>query len=191
MMIFPSSPVWADITRQPMWQEEVYRYDTGAFQGSTTWARPLYKYDINAANYEIAKQTSLEAFFNALKGKTTPFLFKDPYAYATSSAITQPATTNMANGSGFYLVQQNSWRVIPDSAFLAISCGRSGTLTAGSHYVASLDNGFITTKVVPSSVWTASFQYFRKCVFESDFAPGSNIWNNFNVSMTIQEIIPS
>jgi hypothetical protein len=96
----------------------------------------------------------------------------------------------MGNGSGFYLFQQNSWRVIPDSAFLSISDTRSGVLNAGSHYVASLDNGWIQTKVAVSSIWTASFQYFRKCVFDAEFAPGSDIWNNFNAGLTIREIIP-
>jgi len=190
MIIFPSSPIWADIVREAMWKEETYHYDSGQFQGSTAWARPLYKYEINAKNYEIANQSSLEAFWNTLKGKTTPFLFKDPYAYATSSAITQPSTTTMGNGSGFYLVQQNSWRTIPDSAYLSIACGRSGVLASGSHYVASLDNGWIQTKVAPSSIWTASFQYFRKVVFDSAFSDQSNIWNNFNAGFTIREIIP-
>lgn len=190
MMIFPTSPVWADITREPRWNEEVYHYDSGAFQGSTPWARPLYTYEIQGKNYEIAKQSSLEAFWNSLKGRATPFLFKDPYAYATSSAITQPSSTNMGNGSGFYLVEANSWRVIPDSAFLSIRDTRSGVLVSGSHYVASLDNGWITVKVAVSSVWTSSFQYFRKCVFDDGFAPGSDIWNNFHVNLVIREIIP-
>lgn len=189
MIIFPSSPVWADITREIMWQEEVTHYDSGRFQGSTAWVRPLYRYDINAANYTEVKQNSLEAFFNALKGRATPFLFKDPYAYQ-AAGITQPSTTSMANGSGFYGLQANSWRVIPDSAFLVITCGRSGALNAGSHYVASMDNGFITTKVAPSSLWVASFEYFRKAVFEDQYAPGSDMWNNFHSNLKIREILP-
>jgi hypothetical protein len=191
MMIFPTSPVWADVSRSPLWNEEVTHYDSGAYQGSTSRVRPLYLYEINGRNFEINKASSLEAFFNALKGRVTPFLFKDPYAYATSSAITQPSTTTMGNGSGFYLVEANSWKVIPDSAFLSIACGRSGALTAGVHYTASLDNGWIKTNVAPSSVWTASFQYFRKAVWDSAFSPGSDLWNNFHVGFSIKEILPS
>lgn len=190
MMIFPSSPVWADIEREALWKEEVFHYDSGQRQGSTAWARPLYKYEIKAKNYTEHKQASLDAFWNNLKGRVTPFLFKDPYAYATSVSITQPTTTAMANGSGFYLVQQNSWRVIPDSAFLAFSDPRSGVLTSGSHYVASLDNGWITTKVAVSSLWTASFQYFRKVAFETAMPERSEIWNNFSTAFTIQEMVP-
>lgn len=189
MMIFPTSPVWADITRHIMWQEETVFYDSGKFQGSTPWVRPLYKYDIQGTNFTEVKQNSLEAFFNALKGRSTPFLFKDPYAYL-ANGIVQPSTTSMGNGSGFYAVQANSWRVLPDSSGLRITCGRSGQLTAGSHYVASMDNGWITTKVAPSSIWTSSFEYFRKVVFEENYAPGSDIWNNFHATLSIREILP-
>ena len=189
MMIFPSSPVWADMSREAMWNEEAFNYDSGKFQGSTSWVRPLYKYSINAKNYPDTAQTSLEAFWNSLKGRTTPFLFKDPYEYATSSSIVQPTSTNMGNGSGFYLVQQNSWRVIPDSAFLSISDGNSGVLNSGSHYVASLDNGWITVKVAVSSVWSSSFQYFRKVVFDSAYNPASPIWGVFNADFVIREIL--
>jgi len=190
MIVFPSSPVWADITREAMWKEEVYHYDSGQFQGSTAWSRPLYVYGVNAKNYQETKQNSLEAFWNSLKGKTTPFLFKDPYAYQ-ANAVLQPTSTNMGNGSGFYLIQTNSWRVLPDSAFLLIVDGKSGTLVSSTHYVASLDNGWITTKVTVTSTWTASFQYLRKCVFDSPYAPGSDLWNSFNANFTIREILPS
>ena len=191
MNIFPNSPVWANIQRVPMWAEEVIWYDSGHRQGSTPWSRPLYKYNIDARNLNEISQASLHSFVNLQKNMVTPFLFKDPYDYATSASITQPTTTAMGNGSGFYLVQQNSWRVIPDSAFLAFADGNSGALVAGSHYVASLDNGWIQAKVAVSSVWTASFQYFRKVAFEAEYAERSDIWNNFNTTLSIRELLPS
>jgi hypothetical protein len=190
MIIFPSSPVWADIIRTPMWNEEVFKYDSGQRQGSTAWARPLYRYEVHAKNYTETKHSSLEAFWNTLKGKTTPFLFKDPYDYATSASIVQPTTTAMGNGSGFYLVQQNSWRVIPDSVFLSISDPRSGVLTYSTHYVTSWDTGWVTVKVAVSSLWTSSFQYFRKVAFDDDWSEQSNLWNSFESNLLIQEMIP-
>lgn len=191
MNIFPSSPVWANIERRPLWNEEVIWYDSGDSQGASPWARPLYEYAISARNFNEFKQGPLHSFWNTLKGKTTPFLFKDPYDYVTSAAVTQPTTTAMGNGSGFYIVQANSWRVLPDSAFLAIADARSGALVSSTHYVVSLFNGWVTTKVAVSSVWVASFQYFRKVRFNEQYGEVSKVWNIFDANLILREMPPS
>jgi len=187
MNIFPTSPVYADLERKPSWNEEVNFYDSGKRQGSTAWQRPLYRYAINATNMPETKQQSLHAFWHQQKGKTTPFLFKDPYDYV-GKAVQQPAS---ANGSGWYLVQANSWKVIPDSAYLFLTDGRSGGLVNNSHYVASLDNGWIQLLVAPGGTVTGSFEYFRKVAFDDQYAEQSKIWNNFSATLIIQELIPN
>jgi len=190
MEIFPTSPVWADITREVNWAEEVYRYDSGARQGATPWERPLYTYNVRARNFNELKQNSLHVFVNSHKGMVTPFLFKDPYDY-TAQAVTLGATTAMGAGSGFYLTNEYGWAVIPDSAFLTIVDGRSGTLNSGSHYVASLDNGWVEVQVAVSSVWTSSFEFFRKAAFARKYTEQSNVWNNFSATLVIEELIPN
>jgi hypothetical protein len=187
MNIFPSSPVWADFDRTPIWAEEVNYYDSGERQGSTAWQRPLYRYAIKASNITEVKQSSLHNFWNQQKGQVTPFLFKDPYDYK-ANGITQPAA---ASGSGFYLRQVNSYKVIPDSGNFLIRDSRSGNLVSGSHYVASLDNGWIQVLVAQSSTWVASFEFFRKVAFSDQYSEQSKIWNIFDTTIVIQELIPN
>ena len=161
MNIFPSSPVWANITRVMNWGEEIFPYDSGLRQGSTALVRPLWQYNVQGKNYNEIKQSSLEAFLHSQKGMVTPFLFKDPYDFIADN-ITQPTSTNMNNGSGFHAIEKNGYRIIPDSGNLLITDGTSGALTNGVEFAVSLDNGFITTLVVVTSTWTSSFEFFQK-----------------------------
>lgn len=190
MEIFPTSPVWADIQRTVNWAEEVYRYDSGVRQGSTPWERPLYKYDIVGRNFNEVKQESLHVFVNSHKGMVTPFLFKDPYDYH-ANGVTLASSSNMGAGSGFYLTNEYGWRVIPDSGNFLIADGTSGNLTVDSHYVASLDNGWIEVQVSVASVWTSSFEFFRKVAFAQQYRERSPIWNSFSTTLVLEEIPPS
>lgn len=187
MLIWPSSPVWADMERQPLWGEEVTRYDTGVRQAATIRTRPLYRYSITADNFNEIKQAALHTFVNSLKGMAQPFLFKDPYDYQASS-VNQPVT---ANGSGFYFVDARSWRFIPDSAYLVIADGKSGTLVNGTHYVVSLDNGWVKHMVVVTSTWRATTQFFRKVALDQPYVEKSGTWNIFSAPLVLQEIPPN
>ena len=189
--IFPSSPIWANLSRTPGWAEHVNRYDSGVRQSGTAWVRALYDYSISATNFNEITQSSLHTFVNSLKGRVSPFLFKDPYDYVASVSVTQPTSTNMGAGSGFYFVDVRSWRFIPDSAFLAVNDAASGSLVNGVDFVMSQDNGWCSLLIPVSSVWTASFQYFRKGAFESTYVERSPIWNIFNATLIIQELLPS
>lgn len=190
MLIFPSSPVWAGIQRLPMWSEETTNYDSGVRQGSTPWVRPLYRYQIGATNYNEITQSSLHAFWNSTKGGTTPFLFKDPYDYQAGN-ITQPSSTNMNSGDGFFFINENGWKTLPDSSNLYLSDPASGQLLPSSHFVASLDNGFCTMLVAVSSVVVGSFEYFRKVSFDSQMSEASRVWNNFSTNLVLQEQVPN
>lgn len=187
--IFPSSPVWANLQRQPVWNESVQMYDSGKRQGSTPWHRPLYKYNINISNMPETKQSSLHAFWNDLKGRTMPFLFKDPYDYVANGVAID--TTSMGVGSGFYFLNANSWAIIPDSGNILVTAGDSGALSNGIDYVLSLDNGWCQIVHAPTSSWVGSFEYFRKVAFDAQYGENSAIWNNFSGSLVIQEMLPN
>lgn len=190
MEIFPTSPIWANVDRglEQAWGEDVARYDTGLRQSIVVRQQPLNTYAIPIKNMGIDKQAPLYSFWKDHKAGGTPFLFKDPYDYTVES-WTLATSTNMEAGSGFYATQENAYFVIPDSAFLAISDPASGDLVAGSHYVASQDNGFITCQVTVSSVWVSSFQYFRKCAIQS-YRETSMLWQQFSGNIVIEELLP-
>jgi len=187
--IFPTSPIWADITRVVDWNESTARYDSGAFQGSTNWSRPLHTYNINGSNFERPTQNSLYAFINSLQGMTTPFRIKDPYDYI-ANAVIQPTSTNMGVGSGFRIINDKGWHVLPDNTNHIFVDPGSGTLVESTHYVFSLDNGFIELLAPVSSVWISSMQYFRKVHFASTYREVSTIWENFSAGFIIEEIVP-
>ena len=189
--IFPSSPVWANLTREPIWSEEVYHYDSGLRQGASPWSQPLMRYTVNAQNFNELKQSSLFTFMNTLKMRSSAFLFKDPYDYKANGVV-QPTSTNMSSGDGFYLMEANSYRILPDSANFLLRDPRSGNLVSTSHYVMSLDNGWVQALVAVSSVWVCSMEFFRKCAFETQYVELSRVWNNFNFGgLVIQEILPN
>jgi len=188
MDIFPNSPIWANIQRTMDWAEEQYFYDSGAYQGSTPRQRPLWEYRITAQNFNEIKQTSMEAFDHTIK-TITPFLIKDPYDY-TANGVTQASSINMNSGDGFYLQEVHSYRVLPDSANFYISDPASGELIATSHYVMSLDNGFVTMLVAVSSLIVSSFEFFRKVARTNKPSQSSTIWNNFSTSIIVREIPP-
>lgn len=189
LAIFPTSPIWANISREPMWSEEVFWYDSGVRQASTPWSRPLYRYNVRGQNYNEIKQSSLHSFWNTLFGRVTPFLIKDPYDHL-AGAITQPTSTNQASGDGFFFINENGWRTIPDSADLYLEDPASGQLISTSHFVMSQDNGFCSLLAPVSSVWVASFSYFRKAAFNAPMVESSPIWNSFNTNLVINELLP-
>jgi hypothetical protein len=172
-----------------MWSGEVHKYDSGLRQGSTPWVRPLYRYSVAAKNYSELKQSSLHLFWNTQKGMITPFLLKDPYDY-TAEAVVQATSTNMDSGDGFFFQEVNSYRMIADSAALYMADPASSQLLPDSHFVMSGDNGYVTVLVPVSSVWTASFEFFRKVAFDAQMAENSPIWNQFSTSLIIQELLP-
>jgi len=190
LAIFPSSPLWADLTRSPLWAEEVQNYDSGLRQAATAWVRPLYVYGVNVANMNETKQAALNSFWNQQQGKTTPFLIKDPYDY-TATNVTQPTSTDMGVGSGFFFMDANSYRVIPDSSGLRVDASDSSNLTNGIDFVLSQDNGWCSLLKAVGSVWTSSFEFFRKAGFDSQYTELSPVWNIFSTSLVIRELLPS
>ncbi len=190
MLTWPTSPIWADLNRKPSWNENVNRYDSGLFQGSTNWVRPLHTYRVQGKNAPRETQASLYLFVNSLKGSTTPFRIKDPYDYQFN-AVTQPTSSNMVSGDGFFVINNFGWRSLPDeNAHVFFDPASPSALVESTHYVASYDNAFITLLVPVSSLWTASMDYFRKAHIAERYEERSTLWNNFGISIIIQEIPP-
>jgi len=187
MQILVTSPLPLPVTRNPMWNESINRYDSGRRQGATSWGQPLYQYEFTVTNMPRTKQSSLEAFFNLMKGRVTPFLMKDPYL-CNLNAVVQVASGSTV--TSFALKDVNSYRVLPDSSNFGLWSVLSGGLLAGVDYVASLDNGYITlTAKATADTITASGTFFKKVAFK-DKSEQSFLWNEFSGSFHIEEIMP-
>ena len=185
--IWPLSPAPADLTREPTWNDQSYRYDSGVRQGSTPWVKPLYKYSFSLTNIPRSKQSSLNLFYSRQRGGVTPFLFQDPYDFPVNGKVCVNTGTNPTT---FYAFDESSFYVIPKSGSLRITSNLSGALTQGSHYILNQDTGVITASMRPSSsdFWTASCEYYRKCFF-TQYSEASNLWDNFSGNVSFEEMI--
>src|SRR4051812_23466691 len=109
---FPFSPFPAGTTRMKDWNEAVQEYDSGDSQGLSPWIKPLYRYTLPLNNYTEIKQSSLWHFWDLTKGKTIPFLLRDPYDYAINSVL---AVRSGISAGSFFLYDTNSFMVRPDT----------------------------------------------------------------------------
>ncbi len=185
--IFPTSPVPADMNREPIWNEGVQTFDSGARQASSPFVKPLYKYSFGLTNIDRTKQNSLEHFYNfKTRGKTQPFLFSDPYDNRINGVACVVLGTAVRS---FFVVTSEGYPYIPVSGTLLVTSALSGALTYGTHYTFNGDTGVFSTALAPSSLdtWTASCQYFRKCAFDG-YSMSSKIWNSFNGTVSFAEI---
>jgi hypothetical protein len=184
--IFPTSPVPADFSRSQFWNESAQTFDSGAFQGSTPYIKPLYKYVINLTNIPRSKQSSLHYFVNNQKNGTIPFLFEDPYDCFINGVVCVNTGTQARS---FFVVTPQGYPYIPVSGSLRMTSALSGVLTQGTHFQFDMATGIFSTWVAPATndFWTASCQYFRKCVIDA-YQESSKNWNQFGGSISFHEI---
>lgn len=189
--VWPSSPAPADFTFEPVWASDDTRYESGGGQSATTYFKPLYEYTVNYQNAQGAKVTSLEAFWNLVKGHVTPWFWTDPRSqnhYVTSADL----TTIVASRRLYrFYTQGNSWRCIPASGAFTFRSTLSGALTQGVHYAFSQDNGTVTifsASVNSSDSYSWNGTYFKKVRFDRNFRPSSRIWDNYQFSLEFYEV---
>jgi hypothetical protein len=177
MLIFPSSPMPAGMERLKHWGEDVQEYDSGEMQGISPYAKPLYEWSLPFQNYTEIRQSSLWSFYDAVKGRTTPFLIKD-------------AVNSGPTSGSLYLYDTNSYMVRADTTTIgSLFSALSGYVRLGTNYNYDQDNGIftITTKANTDTWGVRSMQYFRKARFMTQMREASPIWNVFKTNLTIKE----
>lgn len=188
--IFPVSPLPANLTRDFHWKVDKVRYDSGARQAMTSYARPLYRYEVPIPIYTEIKQSSLAYFWNLVKGETLPFFMKDPYDFRVNSGIA--VRSGLISGATLYLTDANSFRIYPDTVSVStLFSSASGYVTLGSEYTIEQDTGILRVNTkTGTDVWGArSLEYFRKCVFEAPMVERAVLWNIFGTVLTIEEVV--
>jgi hypothetical protein len=188
--IFPVSPLPANTDRTKFWKTDDVTYDSGAYQAMTTFTRPLFRWSIPWQNVTEIKQGALATFVDSVKGKTYPFLMKDPYEYQVNSVLA--VRSGVTNGATLQLYDTRSFFVIADTTTISsLYSLQSGYVSLGAHFDYNQDTGILTVNTkAPEDVWAArSMEYFRKCVFAEDYRDTSVIWNIFNLTLAINEIV--
>jgi hypothetical protein len=185
--IFPVSPVPADLSRAIRWGGNHARYDSGAAQGLTPYAKPLYDYGLGFRNINETKRDQIVSLTNSVKGKTFPFWFPDPYDYVNSNLVVE---SGIAAGSVF-IYDLNSFQIRPASLQVqTLSSALSGYVTNGTEFNYHMESGYITLVTKASTdVWgvRSLFTLFKKCFFKRDYSDQSQLWNIWQSGLEFSE----
>lgn len=188
--IFPVSPLPAQTDRTRFWKSDNVTYDSGAYQGMTTFQRPLMKYSVPWVNFTEVKQAQLVSIVDSVMGPTFPFLMKDPYEFGVSSVLA--AGSGVISGASLQLYDTRSFFVRADTTTVgSLFSSLSGYVRNGIEYSYAQDTGLFTvnTKAI-NDVWgVRSMEYFRKCVFGGDYRDTAVLWNIWNANVLINEVL--
>jgi hypothetical protein len=192
--IFPTSPLPADFTRTPQWNESGTEYDSGLGQYSTALSKPLYDFGFVLRNAPDSKQSSLEFFINDGKGRLAPFWIKDPYHHINNASGAVVINTGQVSVNSFLFRNVESYHYWPDSATFsgAYSSMTSGTLIFGTDYHLDQETGTVTFSLQADSddwfTYVGTQEYFKKAVFNGPWRFASpRVFNQFNISGRIRE----
>lgn len=187
---FPFSPLPGGTERFKDWNENVDVYDSGAEQAGSPFLRPLYNYTIPIKNMQDTKQQSLWAFWDTVKGRVSPFLMMDPYDYSVNSVL--GVDSGVTNAATLQLYDTRSYLVRADTTTIgSLFSAASGYVTLGSEYSYDQDNNILTVNTkVSSDVWgVRSMFYFKKCKFAGPYVEQSPLWNTFNTTLKVREVV--
>ena len=187
LQIFPTSPLPANIGRNRSWGESVTVYESGAQQGQTGWSRPLNRLKIPFKSVTSEDRNAVLDFVDQQKGRTIPFLMKDPdEMFVDSSGHEYTSVTT------FRLFNVKSHPLIPDSAHVNIVSVLSGTLTQNIDYTLDQDTGILTYVWTPGATdswYVSSTQFFKKWAFAADYRDVSpRVWSIYDVSIDLREL---
>jgi hypothetical protein len=188
-LTFPFTPLPADLTRTFDWGENETRYDSGEYQTDTNYVKPLMQYDVNVKLMLDTKQAALKTFVNSVKGRTQPFLMKDPYDYQINSTLA--AQSGVTNAATLFLYDTNGFMVRADTTTIgSLFSALSGYVRLGTQFSYEQDTGILTVNTkATADVWgVRSATYYRKCKFVAPYAETSALWNIFSTTMKIAEL---
>lgn len=192
--LFPLTPMPAGLNRTVNWGESTTTYDSGEFQGSTAFVRPLLTWTIPVSLMTEIKQSSLWAFQKTTKGMIGPFLLKDPYEFRINSMLGAGSGFVVVSGtaaSTLYFRDTNSYMVRPDTTTIGSMFSiLSGYVTLGVEYSVEQDTGIVTIYTKASTdIWSVrSLEYFRKAHFTKQYGEGAILWNLFSTTLTVAEL---
>lgn len=189
--IFPLSPMPVNMTRIKDWGENVTVYDSGDSQGDTPFMKPLYDYSFPIQVMNELKQNSLWAFWDTRKGRTTPFLMRDPYDYAINSVL--GVRSGITNAATLFLCDINSYMVRADTITISsLFSASSGYVRLGVEYSYDQDAGILTVNTKGTAdVWgVRSAYYWKKVRYMAAWHEKSVLWNLFSVDGVSMKEMP-
>lgn len=186
--IFPVSPVPADMQRDMFWNTNVVKYDSGARQGLTPFAQPLYRYRLNFKNIMQTKREQLTGLVNSVQGTTGSFWFPDPNDYVNSCLVVRSGLTNAATVQVF---DTNSFTIRPASLQVqTLASATSGFVTNGAEFSYNMESGWMTVNTkATTDVWgvRSLTTLFKKCSFSQNYGDSSQLWQVYASGLQFEE----
>lgn len=182
--VFPYSPLPATMVRSKSWNDDMIMYDSGEAQGFSNWIRPLFRWSFPFKLLLPAQQSSLWAFWDDRRGRTRPFLMKDPNPQDSWVNSVLAVRSGITNAATLYLYDTNSYMVRADTTTIgSLLSTLSGFVNLGTHYSYDQDSGILTVNTkAANDVWSGrSFSYYRKCRFAAPYNEQQVIWGVFAV----------
>jgi hypothetical protein len=190
MLIFPALPLPAQTDRTRAWGGGGTQYDSGAYQAMTPYSRPMMKYSVPYTNFNEIKQALIQTFVDSVQGPNRPFLIKDPYEFAVSSVLA--VRSGVIGVTTCQLYDTRSFFVRADTTTVgSLFSTLSGYVRNGHEYNYDQDTGVLTVNSKASTdVWgVRSMEYFRKVAFVGDYRDTAALWNIWNATLNMNEII--
>lgn len=190
LLIFPVSPLPADLDRQPSWNTDRVRYDSGARQGFSAYTRPLYEYEITFQNMNEIKEATLMTFIHSVRGMTDTWLMKDPYDFRVNSVLA--VRSGITNAATLFLYDTRSYFMRADTLSIgSLFSSLSGYVRLGVQYGYDQDTGIFTVNTkAATDIWgVRSGEFYRKCAFVSDYRETSKMWNQFGATVRVEEVV--
>lgn len=176
--IFPALPSMAwDSQKTARWSTKIQKYGSGKRKSLSQWAYPEWDIECSYTCLNPAEIEQAAGFFNLVRGKFQPFLWKDPEDYKQTKV-------RIGTGNGV----NTDFQLLRNLANLYVEPVRD--VVAGTLVVYAEDSlitvtlgadGWITTATPPAegAVITASFEYYWRVVFDSDELNWTNFWYNY------------
>lgn len=189
LQIWPVSPMPL-MSRQIDWGTTGQRFGTGRQQSSTTFARPLMKWQIPFTNVTCVDRRAMYDFYNdpGIRGSTGRFLMMDPDDFEVSSS----GVAFVTGVNTFYARTNQGYYVIPASGHINLFSVLSGEMTNGVDYTLDQDTGIITRVIAFNATdsWSVqSTDFFRKCKFDGNYTDASpRVWSIFNIQLSVEEV---
>ncbi len=176
--IFPTLPSMAwDSQKTARWSTKVQNSGSGKRKSLSQWAYPEWEIECSYTCLNPAEIEQAAGFFNLVRGKFQPFLWKDPEDYKQTKV--RIGTGNGVNTDFQLLRNLANLYVEPVKDVVA------GTLTVYAEdnqiIVTIGTDGGITTATPPAegAAITASFEYYWRVAFDSDELNYTNFWYSY------------
>ena len=105
----------------------------------------------------------------------------------------QFVNSNTSLPSTLQTFDTNSFSIRVDTIFIgSLTSAVSGFVRLGLHYDYDQDAGVITVKSMDAlDIWSnpTTIEYYRKAKFVNNYADTSPIWNQFNTTIVIEELV--